>query len=96
MDQGSVRVTLLGEPARQVSGRIVDVSGEGVRLMLDEPAAPGAPLAIEWEDTQALGEVCCCEAAEGGFAASVRLEHVLLHTSELARLARKLLDEPAR
>jgi hypothetical protein len=91
---GPARVTLLGEPRRQVGGRILNVSGQGVRLMLDEPVAPGAPLTIEWEDTEAMGEVCYCEAGEGGFTAGVRLEHVLLHTSELARLALRLLGEP--
>ncbi len=96
MDQGPVRVTLLSEPVRRVGGRVVGILGEELRLMLDEAAAPGEPLAIEWADTEALGEVFRCEAAEGGFTASVRLEQVLRHTNELARLARKLLDEPPR
>jgi hypothetical protein len=91
---GAARVTLLGEPRKQVGGRVINLSGQGIRLMLDEPVSPGTLLAIEWADTEVMGEVCYCEQAEGGFAAGVRLEHVLLHTTELARLATRLLGEP--
>jgi PilZ domain len=91
---GPARVTLLGEPRKQVGGRIINSSGQGIRLILDEPVSPGALLAVEWADTEAMGEVCYCEQTDGGFAAGVRLEHMLLHTTELARLAARLLGEP--
>jgi hypothetical protein len=91
---GPARITVLGKEHRQLRGRAANGSGEGLRLILDEPVAPGSPLAVEWEDTEVMGEVCYCEQIEDGFAAGVRLEHALRHTGEIARLARKLLGEP--
>ncbi len=90
---GPARVTLLGEARKQVGGRVINTSRQGIRLILEERVSPGALLAVEWADTEAMGEVCYCEETEGGFAVGVRLEHVLLHTAELARLAARLLGE---
>jgi hypothetical protein len=92
----SVRVTLLSHPPDQFSARVVNLSGKGMRLLLDRPISPGAPLKIEWVETLLLGEVCYCEAVEGGYAAGLELQHALLQTSELARLSRRLLcqEEP--
>jgi len=76
--------------------RIENVSGAGMRLLLDRPLALGALIKVEWDDVLLLGEVRYCEPAGTGYAAGLELEHALLHTGELARLSRRLLceDEP--
>jgi len=51
------------------------------------------PLKIEWNQILLLGDVCYCQPAERGFAIGLQLEHALLHTGELARLAQALLGE---
>ncbi len=91
-----VLVTVLDECSDQFAGRVVNVSGNGMRLILDRPVAPGVPLKIECEETLLLGEVCYCEEVEGSYAAGLELEHALLQTGDLARLSRRLLcqEEP--
>jgi hypothetical protein len=37
--------------------------------------------------------VCYCQSADGGYAIGVELEHALLHTRDLHRLARELLGD---
>ncbi len=89
----TARATLLDGGSEQFPVRIVNISGTGMRLLLDRPLLQGALVKVEWEDTLLLGEVCYCEAAETGFAAGLELEHALLQTGELARLSRRLLSQ---
>jgi hypothetical protein len=85
-------ITVLGEPEIHLSCRLVDVSAKGMRLALQQALEPGAALKIELDDTLLLGEVVYCRAAEEAFEAGVALEHAIFQTSELARLAARLLD----
>lgn len=89
---GPARVTLLAE-GRRFSGRAVNSSGYSLQLVLEEHVAPGDLLMVQWEDTDVLGEACSCEQTEEGFAVAMKVEHALVGTAELARLASRLLDE---
>jgi hypothetical protein len=88
-----VRVTTLGEHAEEFLAQILNVSGTGMRLLVDRLVPAGMPLKIEWNQILLLGDVCYCQPAERGFAIGLELEHALLHTGELARLAQALLGE---
>jgi hypothetical protein len=88
-----VRVATLGEPPEEFLAQIENVSGTGLRLLVDRFVPAGMPLKIEWNQILLLGDVCYCQPAERGFAIGLQLEHALLHTGELARLARALLGE---
>lgn len=89
----SARVTLLDSGSDVFTVRIANVSGAGMRLLLERPLAPGALAKVEWDDVLLLGEVRYCEPTSTGYAAGLELEHALLHTGELARLSRRLLCE---
>jgi hypothetical protein len=89
-----VRVTVLREPQRELGGRIENVSGRGLRIVLDEPIADCEVVKLEWDGTLLLGEVCYCEREPGGYGVGLKLEHALFDTHELARLARKLAGKP--
>lgn len=88
-----VRVTTLGEHSEEFLAQIVNVSGTGMRLLVDRLVPAGMPLKIEWNQILLLGDVCYCQPAERGFSIGLQLEHALLHTGELARLAEALLGE---
>jgi hypothetical protein len=90
---GAMRVTVLGDGRREVTGRAIRFSDEGLRLLLAEATPPGTALCVEWEDSEVLGEVRYCEAREDGFAVGLAIEHALVGTRELARLANRLLGE---
>ncbi len=87
-------VTLLGERKKRVAGCVLNVSGHGLKLMLAEPAPAGTALMVEWADAQLLGEVCYSIETQEGYAIGVKIEHALMNTAELERLARRLLGEP--
>jgi hypothetical protein len=91
---GPARVTLPGERNRRVRGEAANVSGNGLRLMLEEPVAPGTPLMVDWEGAQVMGEVCYCRQEQGGFAVGLKLERALVGTNDLLRLAHGLQGEP--
>jgi hypothetical protein len=96
----SACATLLNGAPEPFPVRIVNMSGTGMRILLERPLPQGALVKVDWEDTLLLGEVCYCEAVETGYAAGLELEHALLQTGELARLSRRLLCQeelaPAR
>lgn len=50
-----VRVTILGNPEIWLSGRIVDVSRSGMRLVLDQPVPFGAAVKVEWNGDILIG-----------------------------------------
>ncbi len=90
---GPARVTLLGEQKREIAGRAASFANQALKLVLQEPVPAGAPLMVEWEDSEILGEVRYCERVDDGFAVGVSIEHALMGTRELARLASRLLGE---
>jgi hypothetical protein len=88
-----VHVTVLGECETKLLGRVTNYSAHGMGLVIDAPVSIGEAVKVEWSNTLLLGEVCYCQPAEKGFAIGLQLEHALYNTSELARLAKRLLDE---
>jgi hypothetical protein len=86
-------MTVLDEPGRVFAGRIADMSGRGMRLLVEEPVRPGAAVQVDWADALLLGEVCYCQVAEGGYSIGLNFEQALFDTAELARLAAKLIGE---
>lgn len=86
-----LRLTTLDQQPQEMMGKMVNISIAGMRLFVDRPLALGLPLKLEWDESLLLGEVCYCQPVEGGYALGLQLEHVLLHTRELACLSRRLL-----
>jgi hypothetical protein len=62
-------------------------------LLIDREVPLGAAVKVEWSQTLLLGEVCYCRPEGEGFVVGLQLEHALYTTAELARLARRLVDE---
>jgi hypothetical protein len=87
----TVRLTTLGEESEQLTAQVVNISGTGMRLLVDRLMAPGLTIKVEWDEILLLGEVCYCQPDPEGYAIGLELEHALLHTRELARLAQQLL-----
>ena len=88
-----VHVTVLGECEAQLLGRITNYSTNGMALVIDARVSVGTAVKVEWSNTLLLGEVCYCRPVKEGYAIGLLLEHALYNTAELARLAKRLLDE---
>lgn len=88
-----VAVTVLGDAPAAHSGEVAGFCGTAMRLMLEVPVPQGAAVKVEWEDTLLLGEVSDCQPDGSQYAINLKLEHSLVHTAELARLAARILEE---
>lgn len=92
-----VRVTLLTpNSARDLvfEARMLDLSENGMRVLLDAPVAAGSPIRVDADSCIFLGEVCyCAPDPEGGWSAGVVLEQPLDSLEDLARLTEALMDE---
>jgi hypothetical protein len=91
-----VRVTLLGAEPRTFDGRVVNFSGRGMRLSVDEAVPPRGPVRVDWGDSILVGEICYVAEADGKYAVGLLLDRALKHLTELTHLAEAILDtQPA-
>jgi PilZ domain-containing protein len=88
-----VRVTLLGGPPQHFDATLVNVSGRGARLKLDQPLACDSIIRVDLENGMLLGEVCYCASDGDGFGVGVELEHSLLNLAEVTRMRNRVLEE---
>ncbi len=88
-----VQVTVLGSEEGAFSGRIGNLSGRGMRLLLDRSVPLDAAVRVEWNDTLALGEVCYAKRHGDVWAVGLMLEHSLPQLAELDRLIHSILGE---
>jgi hypothetical protein len=91
-----VQVTVLVEQESGSSGTIAKSANDNVELLVDKPAPVGAAIKLEGADSLFLGEIFSCRTEGEKFALGVELQHALYNTAELARLAKRLLDEDKR
>ncbi len=87
---GPAEVTLLGDHPVSLQGRVLNLSGRGMRVWLPQAAPVGAPVRVDLEGAMFLGEVCYCNPDGDGYAVGFQLEHVLSMSDELAALMRAL------
>jgi hypothetical protein len=87
------QVTLLGASDSRFLARILDLSGRGMRLLVDRALSPGSLVKVEAEDVLILGEVCYSLASNPGFEVGLELQHSLIGLRELARRRTSLLLE---
>jgi hypothetical protein len=95
-----VEVTVLGgadaplpNAERLEKGHVLNISGKGMRILVDRPLPSGTLLEVNREGTLLLGEVCYCHHLPGGnqFTVGLQVEHSLSNTIEMALLAHRLL-----
>lgn len=79
---------------RSLTGRVVDMSGSGLRLVLPGPIPCGSPVKVEGDNMLVLAEVCRTEFACGAYDVGLAVSHALGSLTELDRLSRALLGEP--
>ena len=60
-----VRVTILS-PSRTLTGRMIDFSGRGLGLLLDEFVMFQTRVEVHWQGGGAYGEIRHCQIASGG------------------------------
>jgi PilZ domain len=90
-----VRVTVLGGTKIEADGRIVNISGRGMRLLINTQVPAGAAIRVDVDGSLLLGEVAYCYADGEQYAVGLQLEQALTISEELSRLMRRLIEESA-
>ncbi len=87
------RVTVLRDARPVLEGRLLNVSGRGMRIALPSPVPVGTPLKIEIGDALILAEVAYTTQDAGSLQAGLKIDQILSGLSELMRLHQSLLRE---
>ncbi|MCC6294463.1 MAG: PilZ domain-containing protein [Bryobacterales bacterium] len=86
-----IRITVLSSPPRHYDAVLVNVSGRGARLRLNQPLDCDLPVRIDLENALLLGEVCYCATDGDAYGVGILLEHSLLNLAEVVRMRDQIL-----
>ncbi len=86
-----VRITLLDQPRRVQKGRLANLSGRGMRIVVGEAMPIDGAVKVDWDDTLVLGEVRYCVPESNQFVIGLELQHSLTELGSLVRLSESLL-----
>ncbi|MGJ5816902.1 PilZ domain-containing protein [Paludibaculum fermentans] len=86
-------LTVLGEADLNIAAEVLDLSGNGARVLLDRKLPMGACVKLVLEDCLYLGEVAYCRQVDGGYQAGLTLEHAVHALNDLHWLMQSLLAE---
>jgi hypothetical protein len=87
-----VRITVLGKYRHEMQGKAVDLSGDGMRIVVPHRVAPGNPVRIDLDYAMLLGDICYCCPSGRSFTLGVQLDQALSGLAELSRLKDALLE----
>ncbi len=79
-----VSVTNLEKPGAPLTGRLINFSANGTRILLGTELRPGTMVKVEWGGTVLLGEIIYCRSEGKDFALGLELEDALYETDKLA------------
>jgi len=78
---------MMGMPP--LSGRVLDLSGSGLRVVLPNPLPCGSPVKVESEHLAMIGEVRRCEPDKDAYIVGL----TVFHTSAVTRKASRAIME---
>jgi hypothetical protein len=76
----TVHITNLGVPGDPISGKIVNISARGIRLLLDNEIAIGTIIKVEWATTLLLGQIIYCIPEGKQYSVGMELEEAVYDT----------------
>lgn len=92
----AVRLTVLGDAPAVSDGFVSNLSGRGMRVVLDHPVPLNSAVQVDLEDSLILGEVCYCHPANGEWAVGLEIQQSLSDLRSLRNLVGRLLQEERR
>jgi hypothetical protein len=91
----TVRIEVLGDRPRVLSGTLCNISGRGARIESPESLPVNAMLRIDSSSAIFLGDVCYCFPQSGSWQVGVKLAHAFRSDPGLKNLAQRLNEESA-
>lgn len=86
-------ITLLGDHPVSLPARVENLSGRGMRVIVDRKLLVSSPVRVDLNHSILLGEVCYVEQDGDRFAVGLVLDQVLHETPELKALIAAISDE---
>ncbi len=83
----SLTVTDLEHSSPSFPGYLVDLSSQGIRLLMTRGLIAGTAVKVQWAGTLLLGEIIYCRSSEEGYHAGLKLVDALYDTDALAAMA---------
>ncbi len=87
-------LVLLGEGDRRLPVKVLNVSGNGLRFVVDQPLRADSAVRIDINNCILLGEICYSAPVPGGYLCGVELDQALTNVSDLMRLMAHVMGEP--
>ncbi len=78
---------------RKVAAKIINLSGRGVSLAVDETIAMGEAVRIDLDDSLLLGEICYCRPESGSFVIGIEMSNVIPAMTDLRKLVAAIMQE---
>ncbi|MBZ5606722.1 MAG: hypothetical protein LAP38_00580 [Acidobacteriia bacterium] len=91
----SAELTLLGAGGYSISGHVINLTGQNMRIVVNQPVGVKIAASIRVGDWLAFGEVYYCELEHSHYAVGLRLDQVVMGLRELDALRRNRLNERA-
>jgi len=88
-----VKLTVLGDKPQEYEALLSNLSGRGLRVIVDAPVPVDSAVRVDLEDSIILGEVCYCEPFGDQWALGLEMEQALSDLRGLCRLVERLLQE---
>ncbi len=89
----TVRVVVLSRPQGPINGKVVELSGNRLRLLVEVPVVPNDLVKVEGKECLLLGETLWCEVASGGegqgWVVGVEVEHAVWDIAHRAPFGRQ-------
>jgi PilZ domain len=82
----SVQLTVLGDAGYSAPAHALDLSTNGMRLVMHRPVQVNATVKVTGSDWMVLGDVRYCFPEREHFAIGLQIEHLLTSLAERARL----------
>ncbi|HLK22315.1 MAG TPA: hypothetical protein VKT81_25385 [Bryobacteraceae bacterium] len=89
----TVNLTVLGAAGYSSLANAIQLSPQGMRLVMDRPIPVNAAIKVVCDDWLGLGEVCYCHEERGHFVIGLHLDHTLVGLENLATQTRALTAE---
>jgi len=88
----TVRLVILGENSVSLRANLIQLSGHGLRLVVDQHVPVNSLVRVDAPDWIAFGEVSYCVAERSHYAVGLQLDQAIMDLNELGEIKRSPLD----
>ncbi len=89
----TAELKLLGAGGGSITGHVIHLSGQMLRIVVNQPVDPHTVASVKVGDWMAYGEVSYCELEHSHYAVGLDLDQVVVGLRDLDALRRNRLNQ---